>query len=268
MKKSVSFILFLGIAGFVNVFSQGTVVTDYIASDILNMKVAYTVYLPPSFGHNKTKMYPALYLLSDWDGNNTDWTNNNMALTMDTVIGNGAKEMVVIMPDGMNTYYCNNFDDRKLRYEDFIIHELIPQAESKYKIISDRQTRAIAGNSMGGYGATYLAFKFPDLFSSSYNIGGTVLCPGNEPDLVAMLKAIPVADIVNLPAYTIEVGNGDYLYNNNNIWHNQLLNKKVPHYYIVRDGLHQWDFWNECLPKAIRFVSNHFGNITNGFVSF
>ena len=248
-------------------FAQGTVSTQSIASSILNRNVAYNVYVPPSYNQNTDVKYHVLYLLHGYFGNNTDWTNNGMAATMNTEIGNGAKEMIVIMPEGLDAFYCNNFDGRKLLYEDFMLQELIPQVESKYRINSSKQNRAIAGLSMGGYGATYHAFKYADMYSSSYNMSGAVLYGAGEPNLKTLLESMSATELKNLPPYTIEIGTGDFLFNNNLIWHNLLLTKGVTHTYITRAGVHDWPFWNACLPKAIRFASDNFGT-TNGVADF
>ncbi len=261
MRTSLLFIITLFCCSSVNVFSQtGTVSTQSITSSILNKAVAYNVYLPPSYNNDTTTKYPVFYLLNGRGGNNTDWTNNGMATTMDTVIQNGAKEMIVIMPNGLDAWYCNNCDSRELRYEDFMVQELIPQVESKYRIISSKATRAIAGLSMGGYGATYHAFKYPDMYSSCYSMSGAVLIGGNEPNLDTLLNSKTSAQLKNLPPYIMEVGLQDPLvYNHNVDFHNFLLEKNVTHTWITRPGVHEWAFWVVCLPKAIRFASQNFG---------
>jgi hypothetical protein len=81
---------------------------------------------------------------------------------------------------------------------------------------------------------------------------------GNEPNLETLLDGMSAYQIDALPAYTMEIGTSDFLYSNNQTWHNLLTTKGIPHTYITREGSHQWAFWNVCLPKAIRFASNNF----------
>jgi S-formylglutathione hydrolase FrmB len=267
MKKLLFLLLTICLDSSTRLFPQSTVITDSISSSILNRKVAYNIYLPPSYDQDPAREYPVLYLLNGWGGNNTDWTNSGMAVTMDSVIGNGAKEMVVFMPDGMNSYYCNNYDSRNLRYEDFMMQEMIPQAESKYRVVSTKETRSIAGLSMGGYGATYISFKYAESYSSSYSMSGAVLYGGNEPNLQTLLDGMSAIQIAALPAYTMEIGTSDFLYANNQTWHNLLTAKGIPHTYITREGSHQWIFWDVCLPKAIRFASDNFDKSTGVTIS-
>jgi S-formylglutathione hydrolase FrmB len=188
MKKNLLLLFALSMCFHAKLLSQGIIMKS-ITSSILKQDVTYNVYFPPSYNQDKTKKFPVLYLLNGFSGNNLDWTLHGMAATMDSVIRNGAKEMVVIMPNGMDAFYCNNYDDRKLHYEDFMVQELIPQVESKYRIVSSRGSRAIAGLSMGGYGATYHAFKYRDMYSSGYSMSGA-LSIGNAPDIMAMLDTL------------------------------------------------------------------------------
>ncbi|NJK97827.1 MAG: hypothetical protein HC905_25565 [Bacteroidales bacterium] len=60
------------------------------------------------------------------------------------------------------------------RYEDFLIQELIPQMELKYRLKSSRKSRAIAGLSMGGYGTVLNAFKYPDIFCAAYAMSAAI----------------------------------------------------------------------------------------------
>ena len=246
-----------------NLFSQG-VMMQSITSSILKQDVAYNVYFPPSYNQDKTRKFPVLYLLNGFSGNNLDWSYHGMAATMDSVIRNGAKEMIVIMPNGMDSYYCNNYDDRKLHYEDFMVKELIPQIESKYRIITSRGSRAIAGLSMGGYGATYHAFKYRDMYSSGYSMSGA-LSISNAPNIAAMLDTLTADQLHSLPAYTMEIGLQDInCYFMNQTFHNFLLAKHIAHTYIERAGVHDWLFWTICLPKAVWFASDNFDNVPTG----
>ena len=70
----------------------------------------YSVYLPPEY--TDTSKYPILYLLHGMWGNYKDWVNNGLAATLDDAINKGtAKKMIVVMPDGLDAFYCNNYDE-------------------------------------------------------------------------------------------------------------------------------------------------------------
>lgn len=130
---------------------------------------------------------------------------------------------------------------------------MIPFVESKYRIdAASGKSRAIAGLSMGGYGATYHGFKYPDKFSSVYSMSGALIIPG----------AADISTIINknkYPAYVMECGTEDSMvYQLNVTFHQKLQSFGISHDYITRSGTHSVDFWKACLPKAILFASEHF----------
>jgi S-formylglutathione hydrolase FrmB len=74
-------------------------------------------------------------------------------------------DFVVLAPDGGHTFFMNSADG-KLRYEDFLTKEFMPQLEKKYRVAGTRAKRGITGVSMGGFGALRLAFKYPQQFEA------------------------------------------------------------------------------------------------------
>jgi len=110
-------------------------------------------------------------------GDHTDWTiKGESAQIADRAINSGeAPPMNIIMPDGLNdAFYINNYDG-SIRWEDFFYQEFIPQVEKKFRIKSHRSTRAIAGLSMGGYGALYHGVKHKEMFTQCYAMSAAVL---------------------------------------------------------------------------------------------
>ncbi len=67
---------------------------------------------------------------------------------------------VILAPNGGHTFFLNS-SDGKIRYEDFLTKEFMPQMEKKYRVDNVRARRGITGVSMGGFGALRLAFKYP-----------------------------------------------------------------------------------------------------------
>jgi S-formylglutathione hydrolase FrmB len=230
-------------------FAASSVTTASHYSTVLNVTMNYNVYLPPSYSANKSKYYPVMYLLHGYYGSNQDWTNMGMQSIVDNA---GGKEMVIIMPDGFNSFYINGYQSG-IKYETYLHDELIPYVESKYRIdAADGKNRAIAGLSMGGYGATYHAFKYPDKFSSAYSMSGAL----------AVDRTVDLSTVINknkYPAYTMECGTEDFLVGQMNVsFHQKLQSLGITHGYITRRGTHSPEFWKVCLPKAIVFASKYF----------
>ena len=230
-----------------SVSAASSEVTDKHSSSILNRTMSINVYLPPSYSTNTTKDYPVLYLLHGMWGTYVDWQKNGMQSIVDNA---GGKEMIIIMPDGLDALYVDGYQSG-MKYETYMHDELIPYVESKYRIdTANGKNRAIAGLSMGGFGAAYHGFKYPDMFSSIYAMSGAFEVTG---DLASVVNKN------NYPAFTMECGTEDTLvYQMNVSLHNNLQQMGVAHEYITRSGAHTWDFWKACLPKAIVFASKHF----------
>lgn len=165
------FILLLVIISVVSVpYAQsGKVDCQSMKSAVLNRDMKYCVYLPAGY-ETSTRPYPVLYLLHGMTGDQNDWTvKGDARFIADEAFKSGkAPEMIIIMPDGLfDAFYINNYD-KSIKWEDFFYQEFIPQVEKKYRVIGNRSNRAIAGLSMGGYGATYHGLSHKEMFSSVY----------------------------------------------------------------------------------------------------
>jgi S-formylglutathione hydrolase FrmB len=147
-----------------------------VQSEILDRDMSYSVYLPESY-EESTRHYPVLYLLHGMTGDHNDWiTVGEVQRIAGMAMAEGtAPEMIIIMPDGLyDSFYINNYDG-SVRWEEFFHTELIPDVEQRYRIINDRSSRAIAGLSMGGYGAMYHGVKYRETFSHVYAMSAAFL---------------------------------------------------------------------------------------------
>lgn len=130
------------------------------------------VYTPPGYEANRKK-YPIFYLLHGAQDNDDAWTSVGRAgFILDNLLAAGkVKPMVVVMPAGHTTSATrmtgmggggNQSTDEF--YEDFV-NDIMPYAESHYRVYTDRPNRAIAGLSMGGAQSLHAGFKHLDKFA-------------------------------------------------------------------------------------------------------
>jgi S-formylglutathione hydrolase FrmB len=161
-----------------------TIVSKALANNVANEpnKRSFSIYLPPSYA-SSNKKYPVLYLLHGTGDNHMNFIDsktkfNNIQTLMDS--GIAAKkigEMIIVMPNENTTwggsYYVNSSTTGN--WEDFTVTELPNYVDANYRTISKASARAIAGHSMGGYGAFLLAMKHPDVFSVTYSMNGGFL---------------------------------------------------------------------------------------------
>jgi enterochelin esterase-like enzyme len=179
----------------------GTVLSgDLVSSESLGGPQHYAVYLPPGYDTSSLE-YPVLYLLHGMWGTYLDWPSHGMASVANNLINwESAKSMVIVMPDGLDAFYCNNYDGGDMLYEDYFIDEFIPYIESTYRIRASKQSRAIAGLSMGGYGTTFHAFKRPELFCCAYSMSGALSMGESAPDLLELITSLTGEQLDSLPA--------------------------------------------------------------------
>jgi S-formylglutathione hydrolase FrmB len=148
------------------VHAQGRAECSVVKSTILARPVRYCAYLPASFDQDKTRQYPVLYYLHGLGDNEQSLLNMGGWDLIDDLRRQGKiGDFIVLAPNGGHTFFLNSADG-KLRYEDFLTKEFMPQMEKKYRVNAGRATRGITGVSMGGFGALHLAFKYPEQFAA------------------------------------------------------------------------------------------------------
>jgi putative tributyrin esterase len=170
-------------------------------SQALGIRKQFVVYLPPSYEASSQRRYPVAYYLHGMLGDEWNWVRSGaIDRTLDSLVASGLPEMIVVMPDGDDGWYTtwnnlgNNAECRRSRppgrqsetvdaycvpwpkYDDYIARDLVARVDSVYRTIPSRSARAIAGLSMGGYGAISLALAYPDVFSAAASHSG-VLSP-------------------------------------------------------------------------------------------
>lgn len=138
------------------------------------------VYLPPSYDTSPEQRYPAVYLLHGTDAFPSVWTGDapfiyksiykdfNIKTAMEKLVGEGkAKEIIFVMLDANNRFGGSWYLSSKTigDYETYITKDLVTYIDTNYRTIAHRNSRGIAGFSMGGYGSMHLALKYPEVFS-------------------------------------------------------------------------------------------------------
>jgi S-formylglutathione hydrolase FrmB len=152
-------------------------------SKSLGAQERYSVFLPPSYSKSPSRTYPVVYFLHGLNNDETSWTverYGHIQSTLEQMILSGKlPEFIMVHPRGDNGFYCNYIDGAR-RYEDLVAKELITYMETRYRAAKGRENRAIAGTSMGGYGALKIAMKYPDQYSA---VAGQspLLFPGASP---------------------------------------------------------------------------------------
>ena len=262
-----------------------------IPSRILGRPVAYCVLLPASFDVDNTRRYPVLYFLHGLGENEQTLVNfGGMNLVEDLWEQKELGEFLIVTPDGDSSFYVNSRDGRQ-RYEDFVLQELMPFIERRYRVREGRENRGIGGVSMGGYGALRLAFRYPALFGSVSAHSAALLekLPAatiGDPRASARLRILggvfglppdPAFWERNSPLTLARAGTrlgrlkiyfdcgkeDDFGFNAGaEKLHDLLQSRKIPHEFHLYPGGHDWRYVAEHLAASLEFHSRAFGLTT------
>jgi len=262
--------------------SPAKVSTEELDSKLMGRKMPYQVILPDNyFAKVETgRRYPVLYLLHGLFGHFDNWTSRTSVVNYSS-----GYDLIIVAVEGGDGWYTDNLTKDGASYESYIIKELIPEIDKRYRTLDRGQHRAVAGLSMGGYGAIKFGLKYPDLFavvgSFSGAIGaatvtekeipggvgksidelfgprGSVIRKANDPfDIVR--RASP-DQIKKFPFLYLDCGTEDFLFQNNRDFVALLIEKRVPHEFRELPGGHAWPYWNAQLQEFLR-VSDRFIN--------
>lgn len=264
-----------------------------VQSDILSQKVKYSIYLPAGYESNH-RHYPVVYLLHGGGPHperHQQWiVQGDMQRIMDEGIKNGSmSSTIIVMADAERSYYMNNTNG-KYQYEDFYIQELIPHIEKTYRCRTEKKFRGIIGLSMGGFGALLYAFKHPDLFNACAAFSSAIrtdeeiraiphsqylarhgtamgqLQAGEEriTDFwrqnhpLHLVQSLPVEQLKKVKYYVDCGDDDDYLYKGNSLLHITMRERGIPHEFRIRDGAHNWLYWQQGLKDGMAFLTKHF----------
>ena len=220
---------------------------------------------------NKNIKVNKLYLVNGYRGNAKSWieVKQNLPEIDDE------KGMIIVCPDGKNSWYWDSKLNADYQYETFISKELIDFIDTTYPSIQDKSGRAIAGLSMGGHGALYNAMRHKDVFGAAGSTsGGVDIRPFPEkwemskqlgerdenPEIwynhtvVNQLNKIEPGDL----AIIIDCGEDDFFLEVNKSLHELLLARKIDHDFITRPGGHNGNYWNNSIDYQILFFDKFF----------
>lgn len=264
------FLLFLPaflVAGFSFAGKIDTVTTRSAA---MNKTIKAVVITPDSYSDKNS--YPVFYLLHGFGGNYRDWPTKAPQLAQAA----DQYEMIIVCPDGgIGSWYLDSPVDPAWKYETYVSRELVSWIDKNYRTTASRSGRAIAGLSMGGHGALYLAFRNQDVYGAAGSLSGGVDIrpfPQNwqlsqrlgtfakssenweKHTVVNMLHLLTP----NSLSLLIDCGTGDFFYDVNESLHASLLKRNIPHDYITRPGVHNWDYWVNSIDFQLLFMDKFF----------
>ena len=266
---------------FSSYYSRGSVQNEKLASKLMGRDLPYRIILPARYATaNSSERFPVVYLLHGLTGHFDNWTDKTRIAQLAE-----SANFIIVTPEGEDGWYTDSATKAADKYESYIIKELIPEIDKKYRTIADRDHRVIAGLSMGGFGSLKFGLKYPDMFvlagSFSGAIGAASITEKNFPgaigktidaifgpdgsdvrksnDPFAIVRRATPEQIKRFPFLYLDCGTEDFLFQNNREFDALLLEKKVPHEFRELPGAHNWTFWDAQVEEFLQLATKHIG---------
>ena len=242
-----------------NDLPHGEIHHHFYHSKVVGDDRDFYVYTPPDYDPTSHTLYPVLYLLHGFSDEANGWSAVGRAnVILDNLIAQGkAKPMIVVMPLGYGLTVASIFgpgeqppfgtnrrhDENLNGFRSALLTEVIPIVERSYRVQADRNSRAIAGLSMGGAESLYVGLNALDEFAwiGAFSAGGL-----NEP-FKAEFPKLADKDASGLHLLWIACGTEDRLIEPNRKFRDWLTSVNVKHTDIETPGAHTWMVWRRNL---------------------
>ncbi|MGD0583554.1 MAG: alpha/beta hydrolase-fold protein [Bacteroidales bacterium] len=253
---------------------HGSLLKVWYNSPVLSLMRRMYIYTPPGYEGSKSK-YPVLYLLHGGGGDEDAWTTLGRACQiLDNLISQGkAKPMIVVMPNGNPGQPCAFTDAPPLPanaqpqtmgdmakglFEESLVKDIIPYMEKHFRVLDDKNNRAVSGLSMGGMQTLTMAGKYSDKFGY-YGVMSMGLVdrkamglPENN-DQDAQFETLKKS---GYKLFWVGIGKDDFLYSSAQSLKTALDKHGIQYTWRESTGGHTWANWriylSELAPKLFK----------------
>ena len=157
---------------------EGSLEGDSADRDVL-------VVLPPSYARQPSKRYPVVYALHGYSIGAAQWINEiHVPQTIEGAFAKGTTEMIFVFPDSKTVHNGSMYSSSVTTgdFETFVARDLVRYIDGHFRTVARRESRGLAGHSMGGYGTTRIGMKHPDVFGALYILSPCCLAPRDPKD--------------------------------------------------------------------------------------
>jgi S-formylglutathione hydrolase FrmB len=270
-----------GAGGLPQVPASGRARVERVAfeSRLVGASVPYNVVLPPGYDMKAAAQvrYPVLYLLHGLGGGAGDWVSDRTHLADYAT----RYRMIVVVPEGREGWYTDGAGPNE-KFESYFVEELLPDVRKRFRTVESREGRAVAGLSMGGYGALKFGLKYPDKFVFAASMSGAlaaaswveempvasfirpsilrVFGPPDSPvrasnDIYRIARETTAERVGSLPYFYLDCGTEDPFFQNSRDFAALLLEKKIPHEYRELPGTHGWPYWDRQVQEILKIAA-------------
>ena len=247
-----------------------------VSSAVMNRDIPATITVPKDYQSTDAPR-PVLYLLHGAGDNERGWCDRTPVQEMSDIYG-----VIIVTPSVGLSWYFDSPVDKDSQFETFVSSELVKFVDTHYRTLAKREGRALAGNSMGGHGAMFLAVRHKDVFSAVAPMSGGMDIRASDPQVGAFpenwgikrylgtiqehpkrwdeLTVINGVDGLKNGelAISIDCGDKDFFLVVNRQLDAKLTARGIAHEYAEHPGQHNWSYWKVALPRQMAFLDEHF----------
>lgn len=258
-------------------------------SEALSGELAYSIYLPEAALREgeEARRFPTLYLLHGFGASDRQWLEGGIEAALDRLIGSGEiRPLIAVMPDAGNSWYVDSAErSGPGNWETAIVRDLVEHVDRRWPSIPVGGASAVAGVSMGGYGALRLALFHPERFAAAGALAPALFSADDPPSgpssptdeviehwygsifgepfdrhifmrLHPRGKLAAVARRATAPSIFMAVGDDDYfhLYDGTLDLFQEMRRFGLRVELRVSDGGHDWPTWRSHLPEMLTFI--------------
>jgi len=244
-----------------------TVSTHTFHSAALGREMTYRAFMPTLAA---TTPVPVVYLLHGYGGNEGDWFRYSRAAELADQLG-----LAIVTPDGGDAWYVNSPSGR---WGEYIVTDLVREVEGRFPVRKQREGRAIAGLSMGGFGAINIALRHPDMFAVAASMSGALdtmratsvfAPPVAQPELVSRLgpadgptrrdndvyQLARTASVTALPYLYLDCGTSDPWLDINREFAQLLAARGIAHEFHEEPGDHNFSYWDRQVEVVLTLAA-------------
>lgn len=246
--------------------------TMVVQTKNLDSPMTLTVAVPARYlSTMDNTRYPVVYLLNGYSGGYQDYRKN---MRLDSLAN--IHNIIIICTDGRDSWYWDSPVDKSMQMESCITKDVVPAVDRELRTRPEAASRAIAGLSMGGHGALWLAIRHSDIFGSAGSMsGGVDITPEKFRNSWKMKKRLGeynanpkrwknhsvISLVPSLKPSQLNLiiccGSEDFFFQVNENLHRDLNTRGIQHKYIITPGNHSWPYWRATLPVILDFFDDN-----------
>jgi len=241
---------------------HGQVRECYYYSEIEQKHRRCFVYTPAEYETNRTKRYPVLYLQHGMGENETGWSNQDkMAFILDNQISQGKCVPMIVVMDYGNCGYIHGTKPNETReqfgasFTPILLNEIIPYVENNFRVLNDRDNRAMAGLSWGGHQTLMTTLNNLDKFAHIGSFSGALFFLQQENMKQAYNGVFADAGTFNKKVHTFFFGMGSEESMGSKTISDTLKGLGINNVYYESEGTHhEWLTWRRCLNQFLPLI--------------